>query len=98
MYQYTTPTISCKIEGADLQTADYARISIEGKNGTLLRIVPVSEFVEDTATLTLSQEDTVTIGKGSVYIQARIHYPDGTVQATNKVLRAVNDVIDEVII
>ena len=46
----------------------------------------------------LTQEETASIGCGQISIQARVRYLDGTVQATNRVLREMSDVIDKVVI
>lgn len=100
MYTYTTPTITCTIEGVEFGSVDCVRIAIKGKGPEVLKIVPVADIdtEEGTAEIKLTQEETAAIGKGQVAIQARIRYTDGTVQATNKVLKDMNDVIDKVVI
>lgn len=99
MYTYTTPTISCTLTGPDFAQVDVVRIAIKG-NCEVLKIVPVSDIDTETGALSvrLTQEETAAIGDGRVAIQARVRYLDGTVQATNKVFRDMNDVIDKVVI
>lgn len=100
MYTYTTPTITCTIEGVEFDAVDCVRIAIKGKGPEVLKIVPVADIdtEQGIAEIKLTQEETAAIGRGQVAIQARIRYTDGTVQATNKVLRDMNDVIDKVVI
>lgn len=100
MFTYTTPTITCTLEGIEFNQVDYVRIAVESKKREIVRVVPVSDIDTETGntTITLTQEETAALGKGQVAIQARIRYTDGTVQATNKVLRDMDNVLDEVVI
>lgn len=100
MYTYTTPTITCTLSEVDFTNVDYVRIAIKGKRGYILRQIPIADInTEDgTALVELTQEETAQLDDGQVIIQARIHYTDGTVQATNKVIRQMNDVLDKVVI
>ena len=100
MYTYTTPTITCALEGVEWGQVDYVRIAVESKKFELVRVVPVSDIDTETgeASIKLTQEETASLGKGQLAIQARIRYTDGTVQATNKVLRDMNEVLDKVVI
>lgn len=56
MYTYTTPTITCVLEG------------VESKHCELLRIVPVADIDTETGELNivLTQEETASLGKGQV--------------------------------
>lgn len=100
MYTYTTPTITCTLAGVDFESVDYVRIAINGKNSSIIRVIPVADIdtEEGTAVVELTQEETAALGAGQVAIQGRIHYADGSVQATNKVLKTLNEVIDKVVI
>ena len=100
MYTYTTPTITCTLTGLELSQVDYVRIAIESKGCSLVRVVPAADIDMETGNMSieLTQEETAAFGKGQVAIQARVRYLDGTVQATNKVLRDMHDVLDEVVI
>lgn len=100
MYTYTTPTITCTLTGVDFANVDYVRIAINGKNSSIIRVIPVADIdaEEGTAVVELTQEETAALGAGQVAIQGRIHYADGSVQATNKVLKTLNEVIDKVVI
>ncbi len=100
MFTYTTPTITCTLEGIEFNQVDYVRIAVESKNSEIVRTVPASDIDAETgqAIITLTQEETASLGKGQIAIQARIRYTDGTVQATNKVLRDMDNVLDEVVI
>lgn len=100
MYTYTTPTITCTLEGVEWSQVDYVRIAVESKKFELVRVVPVSDIDTETGetSIVLTQEETASLGKGQVAIQARVRYADGTVQATNKVLRDMNEVLDKVVI
>lgn len=100
MYTYTTPTISCVLDGAVWAQVDYVRVAVESKRYELVRVIPVADIDTETGELNvvLTQEETASLGKGQVAIQARIRYIDGTVQATNKVLRDMNEVLDKVVI
>lgn len=100
MYTYTTPTITCTLTGVDFASVDYVRIAINGKNSSIIRVIPVADIdtEEGTAVVELTQEETAALGAGQVAIQGRIHYADGSVQATNKVLKTLNEVIDKVVI
>lgn len=100
MYTYTTPTITCTLSEVVFTNVDYVRIAIKGKNSSVLREIPIADIdTEDgTCTVELTQEETAAFGAGQVTIQARIHYSDGTVQATNKVIKQMSEVLDKVVI
>ena len=100
MYTYTTPTITCTLTGVDFASVDYVRIAIKGKSSSIIRSIPIADIdtEEGTAVVELTQEETAQLGAGQVAIQGRIHYTDGSVQATNKVLKTLNEVIDKVVI
>lgn len=100
MWTYTTPTITCTLNGVEFSQVDYVRIAIKSKCSEIVKIVPRAEFDTETgnASIKLTQEETASLGKGEVGIQARVRYLDGTVQATNKVLKNVNEVLDKVVI
>lgn len=100
MYTYTTPSITCELDGAEWSQVDFVRIAVKGKASEIVRVVPVADIDTETGTavVTLTQEETAQLGKGQIAIQARIRYADGTVQATNKVLKDMNDVLDKVVI
>lgn len=100
MYTYTTPTITCTLTGLEFSQVDYVRIAIESKGYSLVRVVPAADIDAETGntSIELTQEETAALGKGQVAIQARVRYLDGTVQATNKVLRDIYNVLDEAVI
>ena len=100
MYTYTTPTITCTLTGIEFDQLDYVRIAVESKRCELVRTVPASDIDTETGvtSIKLTQEETSRLGKGQIAIQARVRYLDGTVQATNKVLRNMDKVLDEVVI
>lgn len=100
MYTYTTPTITCTLDGVVFDQVDHVRIAVSSKTSSLVRIIPVADIDTETgeATVLLTQEETAALGKGQVYIQARIRYKDGTVQGTNKVCKDMDDVLDKVVI
>ena len=100
MYTYTTPTITCALEGVEWSQVDYVRIAVESKKFEIVRVVPVADIDTETSetSIVLTQEETAQLGKGQVAIQARVRYADGTVQATNKVLKDMKDVLDKVVI
>ena len=100
MYTYTTPTITCVLEGVEWSQVLFVRIAVESKKYELVRIVSVADIDTETGTaaIVLTQEETASLGKGQVAIQARIRYTDGTVQATNKVFKDMRDVLDKVVI
>ena len=100
MYTYTTPTITCTLAGVDFESVDYVRIALKSKKHQLVRVVPVADIDTETGitSLKLTQEETAAFDDGQIAIQARVHYVDGTVQATNKVLKDMRDVLDEVVI
>lgn len=100
MYTYTTPTITCTLAGLEFSQVDYVRIAIESKGYSFVRVVPAADIDTETGntTIELTQEETAALGKGQVAIQARVRYLDGTVQATNKVLKDMYNVLDEVVI
>ena len=100
MYTYTTPTITCTLAGAELSQVDHVRIAIDGAKSKLVRIIPVADIDTETGEVIvkLTQEETAALGKGQVYIQARIRYKDGTVQGTNKVCKDMDDALDKVVI
>ena len=100
MYTYTTPTITCTLTGVDFASVDYVRIAIKGMDASVIRTVGIADIdtEEGTAVVELTQEETASLGAGQVAIQARIHYLDESVQATNKVLKTMSEVLDKVVI
>lgn len=100
MYTYTTPTITCILDGVDFSQVDYVRVAVESKKSEIVRVVPVTGIDTETGetSIKLTQEETAALGKGQIAMQARVRYADGTVQATNKVLKDMNDVLDKVVI
>ena len=100
MYTYTTPTITCTLTGIEFDQLDYVRIAVESKRFEIVREVPASDIDAETGvtSIKLTQEETARLGNGQVKIQARVRYLDGTVQATNKVPRDMDKVLDEVVI
>lgn len=100
MYTYTTPTVTCTLTGVDFTNVDYIRIAIKGKGSSIVREVAIDDIdtEEGSAAIELTQDETAAIGTGQIAIQARVHYEDGTVQATNKVVGQMKDVIDKVVI
>lgn len=100
MYTYTTPTITCTFAGVEFDQIDYARVDLKGKSYEILKVIPVSDIDTETGTtdIVLTQEETAAFGKGKLSIQARIHYIDGTVQATNIVYKNIDEVLDKVVI
>ena len=100
MYTYTTPTITCTLAGVDFESVDYVRIAIKGKNSMIVRVVLASDFDAETGTtlIMLTQEETAALGEGQVAIQARVRYMDGTVHPSNKIIKAMSEVLDKVVI
>lgn len=100
MYTYTTPTITCTLSEVTFTNVDYVRIAIKGRRGYVLREIPIADIdtSDGTCVVELTQEETASLGEGQVCIQARIHYTDDTVQATNKVIKQMCDVLDKVVI
>lgn len=99
MYTYTTPTITCTLDGIEFEQVDFVRIAVKGKT-EIVKIVNATDIDTETGetSISLTQEETAQLGKGQIAIQARIRYVDGTVQATNKVLKEMNEVLDKVVI
>lgn len=100
MYTYTTPTITCTLSEVDFANVDYVRIAVKGRHSSVLREIEIASIdtTEGTCAVELTQEETAALGEGQVCIQARIHYTDGTVQATNKVIKEMREVLDKVVI
>ena len=99
MYTYTTPTITCILDGIEFEQVDIVRIAVKGKT-EIVKTVNAADIDTETGetSIALTQEETAQLGKGQIAIQARIRYVDGTVQATNKVLKEMNEVLDKVVI
>ena len=68
MYTYTTPTITCVLEGVEWSQVDYVRIAVESKKFELVRVVPVADIDTETGetSIVLTQEETAQLGKGQV--------------------------------
>lgn len=100
MWTYTTPTINCTLDGVEFGSVDYVRIAVKSKCREIVRVVPVADIDTETGetAITLTQEETAALGRGQIAIQARVRYMDGTVQATNKVLKDMSEVLDKVVI
>lgn len=100
MYTYTTPAITCTLEDVDFTNIDYVRVAVKGARCQLVKQVAVADIdtEEGIVVIGLTQEETAALGKGQVMIQARLHYTNGDVQATDKVIRQMDDVLDKVVL
>ena len=102
MYRYTTPTLPITISDLDFADVDLFRIAIEQGNVEMLKVVeaddPSIDAEHKTIYVPLTQEETASFKDGTVQIQARVKFTNGSVLATNKVSLSVKDVLDEVII
>lgn len=112
MYTYTTPTLPITIEDVDFSAVSLFRIAIAqdkdlklmGKNKDIciLKVIEASDSHVDaehkTIYVPLTQEETAQFDEGAVRIQARIKYTNGSVEATDKAILSVEEVLDEVII
>ena len=101
MRTYTTPTITATLTGVDFSELALIRLSIKG-NVLLVKEYEAGDSAidanEGTLTCKLTQEETAELDDGDIYIQCRIKYSDGTVQATNKVHSKMMDVLDREVI
>ena len=68
MYTYTTPTITCILDGVDFSQVDYVRVAVESKKSEIVRVVPVTGIDTETGetSIKLTQEETAQLGKGQV--------------------------------
>lgn len=100
MYRYTTPSISCTLNGVDFSEVQFVRIAIKGNRATIVRQIPVTDIDEGKAVVELTQEETAKLGASDsiVEIQGRVKYSDGAVQSTNRVKTNLYDVLDKVVI
>lgn len=102
MYQYTTPTLIIILNGIDFAHVDSFRIAINGKKNKILKIISGDDSAVDaensTIRITLTQEESASLGKGYSEVQARIVTDDDEVFATNKVKTLIDSVYDEVVV
>lgn len=102
MRTYTTPTITATLTGVDFSELALIRLSIKGKAALITKEFEAGDSAidanEGTLTCKLTQEETAELDDGDIYIQCRIKYSDGTVQATNKVHSKMMDVLDREVI
>lgn len=102
MYRYTTPTLPITISDIDFAEVSVFRIAIEQGNVELLKIVdaddPSVDAQHKTIYVPLTQEETAGFKDGTVAVQARLKFLNGSVLATDKVTMPMRDVLDEVII
>lgn len=102
MYRYTTPTIPITIEDIDFSEVDNFRVKIKDEKTELLFVVPADDESVDaennTFYVSLTQQQTAQLKKGHAWLQVRVVYSGGSVQATPKAVISVNDVLDEVIV
>ena len=101
MYTYTTPTITCTLQGAEFSQVDYVRVAFVGRLGRkLVKSIDIADIDAETGqfVIHLTQRETAMLGAGSIDIQARVRYNDGTVQSTAKITAEMKDMIDKVVI
>lgn len=53
----------------EFSQVDYVRIAIKSKKCEIVKTVPVADIDEGNATITLTQEETASLGSGQVAIQ-----------------------------
>lgn len=103
MYRYTTPTLPLTFKAVDFTKVDKFRIALKQENQEhTLFIVDVNDSEVDaekrTIYLSLTQEQTADLELGPAFVQARIVYTNGNVQATGKAEVTVKDVYDKEIV
>ncbi len=102
MYQYTTPTLIITVNGIDFSHVATFRVTIQGKNNKILKIIDVNDSLvnasDQTVRVFLTQEETASLGKGYSEVQLRIITQDDEVFATNKAKTKVDNVYDEVVV
>lgn len=102
MYRYTTPTLPIRIKDLDFSEVALFRIKIKRGEKSMLFVVDADDSCVDAEHnmiyLALTQEQTSELKEGRAWIQARIKYTSGAVQATPRASVTINDVLDEEII
>lgn len=87
MYRGTTPTIKLNFFSSGLELSDIKEIWVTMKSVLHKRTFVKREFelddVEKTASLTISQSDTLKFANGDVRIQLRVLLNDGSAFASN---------------
>jgi hypothetical protein len=99
MYQGTTPTIPIRFKNVNITAAKIYLSIFDDQKKELYNFVSGTDFFptasgRDTyAELTLTQEQTLALGTGTVSIQGRWILPDGSAGATRKTSIPVNSIL-----
>ncbi len=98
-FTYTTPTITFTLTNINYTNVEYVRMAFKGET-KVIREVDVADIDTEAGTfsVTLTQQETANLGPGSITMQGRIFYSDGTVQPTKQTVQSMQRIIDEEII
>ena len=100
VYRYTTPSIVLKFRGLHLTNAELVRIKLRRGQTEVLRSTAEDgqiavDTVENTATISLTQQESAAFSGGLVTVQAHIRLATGAVAATEQQQIFFDDNIDE---
>lgn len=100
MIRGTTPTLEIKLSGIDVAELEriYVTLSQYQKQVTKqTEDITVNE-ISNTLYIPLSQEDTLTLSRGYVYVQMRAVTKDGLAVASDIVMKTMEEILKEGVI
>lgn len=100
MIRGTTPTLEIKITGIEVTELEsiYVTLSQYQKQVTKQTEDITAEEISNTLYVPLSQEDTLTLARGYVYVQMRAVTKDGLAVASEIVMKTMEEILKEGVI
>lgn len=98
MKRGTTPTIVITVTGCDMGLFDRVYIAIQQNGNTIVKKMEDVRIEGNTVTLTLTQEETLSLQTGDVQIQMRARTGDGTAVASEIRTVPVDRILQEGVI
>lgn len=100
MHRGTTPTLEIKITGIEVAELEsiYVTLSQYQKQVTKQTEDITADEISNTLYVPLSQEDTLTLSRGYVYVQMRAVTKDGLAVASEIVMKTMEEILKEGVI
>lgn len=100
MIRGTTPTLEVKITGIEIAELESVYITLKQYQKEVTKStedITVDE-ISNTLYIPLSQEDTLTLSRGYVYVQMRAVTKDGLAVASEIVMKTMEEILKEGVI
>lgn len=100
MYRGTTPTLEVKITGVEIAELESVYITLKQYQKEVTKSTEdiMVDEISNTLYIPLSQEDTLTLSRGYVYVQMRAVTKDGLAVASDVKMTIMEEILKEGVI